>query len=178
MVYLPAGVWYDYWSNKKYSGGTMMRVEAPLEVVPMFVRGGAVIPLWPEMNYIGEKPADPLTFMIYPDEKGKAATTLYEDDGTSPAYKSGIFRRTPIGVSRTAEGYEINVGEPEGRYAPGPRKFVLVVKSISTGHQVSIDGKPLPRVRADERESGWLQTPDGLVVHLADDGTRHQIRIK
>jgi alpha-glucosidase len=177
MVYLPAGIWYDYWSNKKYSGGVMVRVEAPLEVVPLFVRGGAIIPLWPEMNYIGEKPVDPLTFMIYPDEKGKAAMTLYEDDGTSPAYKSGIFRRTPVSVARAAAGYEINFGESEGRYAPGPRKFVFVVKSVSSARQVSIDGKPLPRRQANQLESGWVQTPDGLTVHLMDDGAHHRIRV-
>ncbi|MDX6557199.1 MAG: alpha-glucosidase, partial [Blastocatellia bacterium] len=44
LVYLPKGIWYDYWTNKKYSGGTMVRVDAPLETVPMFVRGGAIIP--------------------------------------------------------------------------------------------------------------------------------------
>jgi alpha-glucosidase (family GH31 glycosyl hydrolase) len=69
------------WTNKKYDGGTMISVDAPLETVPMFVRAGAIIPLAPEMNYVGEKPWDLLTFNIYPDEKGLAATTLYEDDG-------------------------------------------------------------------------------------------------
>jgi alpha-glucosidase len=178
MVYLPAGVWYDYWSNKKYSGETMIRVQAPLEVVPLFVRGGAIIPLWPEMNFIGEKPADPLTFMIYPDEKGMAATILYEDDGTSPAYKTGVSRRTSVSISRIAEGYEINVGAPEGSYAPGPRKLVFVVKSVLSAKQVSIDGKPAARLQANQSGSGWLQTPDGLAVHIADDGASHQIRIK
>ena len=47
-------------------------VEASLETVPMFVRAGAVIPMGPEMNYVGEKPTDPVTFMIYPDQKGLA----------------------------------------------------------------------------------------------------------
>ena len=178
MVYLPAGVWYDYWTNKKYSGETMMRVEAPLEVVPMFVRGGAIIPLWPEMNYLGEKPADPLTFIIYPDEEGIAATTLYEDDGASPAYKAGVSRRTPVRVSRTAGGYDISVGLAVGIYAPGPRKLVFIVKSVLSAHQVSLDGKPLAPLQANQREGGWLQTPEGLVVQLADDSAPHQIRVK
>jgi alpha-glucosidase len=50
LVYLPRGIWYDFWTNKKYQGGTMVRVDAPLETVPMFVRGGAKIPIGPEMN--------------------------------------------------------------------------------------------------------------------------------
>jgi len=61
LVYLPEGVWYDYWTNKKYEGGTRIRVAAPLETVPIFVRGGAIIPVGPEMNFVGEKPADPIS---------------------------------------------------------------------------------------------------------------------
>ena len=51
----------------------------------MFVRAGAIIPLAPAMNYTGEKRWDPLTLVIYPDEKDSAASTLYADDGLSPA---------------------------------------------------------------------------------------------
>lgn len=172
MVYLPAGLWYDYWSDQKHSGETMLRVEAPLEIAPMFVRGGAIIPLWPEMNYIGERPADPLTFMIYPDEKGMATGVLYEDDGTSPAYRTGVFRRTRISVSKTVAGYQLNLGTPEGSYNPGARKLFFIIKSIRTVRQVSLDGKPLAR------QSGWAQTPEGLSVQLSDDGAPHQISIK
>ncbi len=48
----------------------MISVEAPLDVVPMFVRAGAIIPLGPALNYVGEKPVDQLTFYIYPDDSG------------------------------------------------------------------------------------------------------------
>ena len=77
----------------------MYRVDAPLETVPMFVRGGAIIPHGPEMRFTGEKPVSPLYFAIYPDEKGSASTTLYEDDGLSPDYRRGVFRRTTVNVS-------------------------------------------------------------------------------
>src|SRR4030095_12237937 len=80
LVYLPKGLWYDYWTNRKYSGGATVRVDAPLETVPMFVRGGGFMLQAPPMNYVGEKPFDPITFSIYPDDKGSASTSLYEDD--------------------------------------------------------------------------------------------------
>jgi alpha-glucosidase len=128
LVYLPKGIWYDYWTNKKYTGGTMIRAEAPLETVPMFVRGGAIIPLGPEMKHTGERPFDPITFAIYPDEQGSASTTLYEDDGISPAYQQGEFRRTAIAVKRSSARYIVNVGAPQGSYDPGPRKFSFVIK--------------------------------------------------
>jgi alpha-glucosidase len=144
MVYLPAGTWYDFWTNKKYAGGTMISVDAPLDVVPMFVRGGAIIPIGRSLNYVGEKPFDPITFTIYPDDRGLASSTLYEDDGLSPSYKSGAFRRTALSVRRGVRGFVVSVAAPEGSYNPGPRKFSFVMKSDDrTSRVVTIvdDGK-------------------------------------
>src|SRR5260370_6678733 len=129
LVSLTEGTWSDYWTNEKYSGGAMIRVAAPLETVPMFARGGAIIPLGPQMNYIGEKPFDPISFAIYTDENGLASTTLYEDDGISPAYQAGTFRRTKIDVKRAATGYLVSIGAPEGTYNLGARKFNFAIKS-------------------------------------------------
>jgi alpha-glucosidase len=128
LVYLPSGTWYDYWTNRKYEGGRMIPVDAPLETVPMFVRGGAIIPTAPPMNYTGEKPRDPITFNIYPDANGKANTTLYEDDGSSPAYKQDGFRRTAVTVKRFGRTYFASVRAPEGSYQPGNRRFTFVVR--------------------------------------------------
>ena len=151
LVYLPKGIWYDYWTNKKYAGGTMFRVDAPLETVPMFVRGGAIIPLGPQMNYVGEKPFDPITFAIYPDDNGSASTTLYEDDGSSPAYRQGTFRRTTVSVKRGAYGYVVGLSAPVGSYNPAARKFNFVIKSIGT---------------------------QSKVVTIADDGQARRLEIK
>jgi alpha-glucosidase len=143
LVYLPRGVWYDYWTNRKYEGGTMISADAPLETVPMFVRGGSIIPMGPQMKYVGEKPFDPITFSIYPDDKGSASTTLYEDDGLSPAYKEGTFRRTTVAAKQIAGGYVATISAPEGRYYPGPRKLSFVVNSEHVTRIVTIadDGR-------------------------------------
>jgi alpha-glucosidase len=150
LVYLPKGNWYDYWTNKRYEGGKMIRVDAPLENVPMFVRAGAIIPLAPPMNYVGEKRVDPVTFAIYPDDKGSAATTLYEDDGLSPAYAQGAFRRTTVSAKRLASGFVVNMGAPNGPYNPGARRFSFIIKSGAASR----------------------------IVTVADDGRARQIEIK
>lgn len=144
LVYLPKGVWYDYWSKKRYEGGTMVNIDAPLETVPMFARGGAIIPKASPMNHVNEKPRDPITFEIYADEKGSATSTLYEDDGTSPAYKTGMFRRTRITVSRSGVGYRLEVGAAEGKYVPPGRRFVFVLKQATGDKQVAVvdNGRP------------------------------------
>lgn len=178
MVYLPAGTWFDYWTGKKYSGPQMVRVQAPLDVVPMFVRGGAIIPMGPEMNYVGEKPVDPLTFEIYPDAQGEAATTLYEDDGNSPAYKQGVFRRTSVRASQTGRGWRISLGTPEGNYQPGARAFVFNIKSETTPRSVTLDGKTIGPLSASARENGWRSDKNGVTIGISDDGKAHQIEIK
>ncbi|HKR59387.1 MAG TPA: TIM-barrel domain-containing protein, partial [Pyrinomonadaceae bacterium] len=150
LVYLPDGVWYDYWTNRKYPGRTMVDVAAPLETVPMFVRGGAIIPLGPELKYVGEKPFDPITFNIYPDDKGSASLTLYEDDGVSLSYKSEGFRRTTLTARRAGISYAVNIGAPVGRYQPSKRSFVFAVKGAA---------------------------PVGRPVTVVDDGTARTVRI-
>jgi alpha-glucosidase len=144
LVYLPSGVWYDYWTNKRYDGGKMIRIEAPLETVPMFVRGGAIIPKAPAMNHVNEKPRDPISFEIYPDDQGNAATILYEDDGVSPAYKAGAFRRTHISVTRTARTYRVSIAAPEGKFVTPRRKFNLVIKP--SGRQQTVVDNSQPKI--------------------------------
>ncbi|MFN2530935.1 MAG: glycoside hydrolase family 31 protein [Pyrinomonadaceae bacterium] len=150
LVYLPNGTWYDYWTNKKYSGETMVRVGAPLETVPMFVRAGAIIPLAPEMNYVGEKPWDPLAFSIYPDDNGAASTTVYEDDGLSSAYQQGAFRRTSIRVSQVGRGFAVDINV-ESSYTVPARKFIFRVASTGSPHKSAsvVDNGSTQRIRMD-----------------------------
>ncbi|HEY0385654.1 MAG TPA: TIM-barrel domain-containing protein, partial [Pyrinomonadaceae bacterium] len=179
MVYLPAGTWFDYWTGRKFSGPQMIRVDAPLEVVPMFVRGGAILPLGPEMNFVGEKPVDPITFEIYPDAKGQAAATLYEDDGTSPAYKEGVFRRTSVSISTSpGRGWQINLGAPEGSYKAGARSFLFNIKTAAAPRTVTLDGHVLAPLAAGAKGNGWLRDASGASLRIADDGRAHRIEIK
>ncbi|HEX8847167.1 MAG TPA: TIM-barrel domain-containing protein [Pyrinomonadaceae bacterium] len=178
MVYLPEGVWYELHGGKKHTGGTMVRVDAPLEVVPMFIRGGSIIPEGPEMNYVGERPFDPLSFYIHPDASGRAATTLYEDDGTSMAYRRGVYRRTRLSVAPSSKGFEITVGAAEGEYRPGRRKLLFVAPFDAAVREVTLDGKPLGAGGSDGKSVGY-HSGKGLVgIAIEDDGRQHRIVIK
>jgi alpha-glucosidase len=178
MVYLPQGTWIDYWTGKNITGGSMIQADAPLDTVPMYVRAGSIIPMGPEMNYVGEKRFDPVTFSIYPDDKGQAAISLYEDDGASPAYKQGVFRRTSVSVSKSGNGFQVNLSAPTGSYNPGARNLVFILKSAPTASLVTLDGKEMTMARSEESKAGWYKSADGLVIRIADDGKAHQIQIK
>jgi len=88
VVYLPEGLWYDFWEGKIYKGPDYISIKAPLDKIPIFIREGSIIPLWEPQNYIGEKKQETLEILIYP---GKGEFTYYEDDGISWDYEKGIY---------------------------------------------------------------------------------------
>ena len=160
LVYLPAGVWFDYWTGARHEGGRMIRVEAPLETVPLFVRGGAILPLGPEMNYVGEKASDPLDFEIYPDARGEAATSLYEDDGLTEDYRQGSFRQTSVSYRHAPAGDQIDIGAAQGSYRPAARDLVFTVRPAAAARKVTVDGKRQGSAR------------------ISNDGQSHRIELR
>jgi alpha-glucosidase len=170
MVYLPKGRWFDYWTGKAIVGGTTIRVDAPLETAPIFVRGGAVLPLAPEMNYVGEKPVSVLSLDLYPDNDGAAAGEWYEDDGVSPAYLRGDFRRTSLRMRKTADGQRIELHAAEGGYQPAARRLEIHLPA-AVAASVSLDGAPLAR-------GSWSREGERLTVSITDDGKAHVIVVQ
>ena len=83
-VYLPKGDWYDWWTNKKESGGQSVIRSVDLSTMPIYVRAGAVIPVDPIRQYSNESVNEPTTLKIYQGANG--LYTLYEDDGISQDY--------------------------------------------------------------------------------------------
>jgi len=79
-VYLPRGSWYDYWTDRRFEGATWMAYQAELETLPLFVRGGATLPMGPPLQYTDERTWDPLEFHVYPGPAG--VSELGVDDDT------------------------------------------------------------------------------------------------
>jgi alpha-glucosidase/alpha-D-xyloside xylohydrolase len=89
--YLPAGAWWDFWTNQPVKGGDEITREVDLETIPLYVRAGAILPMGPVRQYTAEPSDEPLTLHIYPGADGRFS--LYEDDGTSFRYERGEFMR-------------------------------------------------------------------------------------
>ena len=124
--YLPKGTqWYDFWTGKEYRGGQDVTFETRLDRVPMFVRAGSILPLGPEMQYVGEKAWDELELRIYPGADG--TFTLYEDEGDSYNYERGVYTTIPF-VWKDKTNTLI-IGARQGSF-PGmlqTRKFTIVL---------------------------------------------------
>jgi alpha-D-xyloside xylohydrolase len=69
-IYLPAGAWYDFWTDHRFEGGRWISYQAELDTLPLFVRAGAVIPRGPDLQYATEQTWDPLSFDVYPGAAG------------------------------------------------------------------------------------------------------------
>jgi len=100
-VYLPAGVdWYNYWTNERVRGGQTLRVEAPIDTLPLFVRAGSILPLGEPIESTGQVQRI-AKLRIYPG--ADAEFTLYQDDGRTYAYEKGEGRITELHWSDAAQ---------------------------------------------------------------------------
>lgn len=100
MVYLPLGeTWIDYWTKEEYKGGQYIIKETPLDICPIFIKGGAVIPVAQEQNYVGEKQTNKLTLEVYLcNDNTETIYNHYIDDGESFKYQDGEFNNYKIEV--------------------------------------------------------------------------------
>lgn len=92
-VYLPddgrGGIWYDYWSGQKYGGGSEVTVDTPINRLPLFVRGGSIIPFVEPGEYAAATAASPLTFCVWPGND--ASFELYDDNGDGYNFEKGEY---------------------------------------------------------------------------------------
>ena len=136
--YLPKGaIWYDFWTNRCYRGGQNVMLETALNRVPMFVRAGSILPLGPEMQYVGEKSWDSLELRVYPGADG--SFTLYEDEGDSYNYEKGAY--TTITFQWNNKARMLTIGDRQGRYEGmlQNRQFTVVLPDGSS-RQVDYNG--------------------------------------
>ncbi len=142
---------------ERYEGPKTIEYHAPLERIPIFVKAGAIIPMAPEMNYVGERPTDPLTLDIYP--AGASSFTLYEDDGVSYEYEKGSFALTVFACSEGEDGITIDIGKSEGRYEVPDRSYVLKINGVCAAVKVKADDKKLRQYsigdKFDTGKTGW-----------------------
>jgi alpha-glucosidase (family GH31 glycosyl hydrolase) len=94
QVYLPAGTdWYNYWTNERVQGGRTVKVDAAIDVIPLFVRAGSIIPLGSDIESTREQQKIE-KINIYPG--ANADFTVYDDDGKTYAYERGGSRITHL----------------------------------------------------------------------------------
>ena len=141
VKYLPKGAtWYDFWTNKAYKGGRNVTLETTFDRVPMFVRAGSILPLGPEMQYVGEKAWDNLELRVYPGADGRFV--LYEDEGDNYNYEKGMY--SVIQFSWNDKKHTLTIGARKGSY-PGmlQTRTFTVVWPDGTSNTVNYQGQEI-----------------------------------
>ncbi|HTQ49486.1 MAG TPA: TIM-barrel domain-containing protein [Candidatus Acidoferrales bacterium] len=140
-VYLPAtaGGWYDFWSGEWLNGAQTISAPAPYDAIPIYVRAGSIIPTGPDLQYTGEKPADPITLHIYAGADGRF--TLYEDDGLTYDYEHGGFATIPL-VWDDAR-HTLTIGEREGKFRGMLKERTFNAVLINRNHPTGFLSEPV-----------------------------------
>ena len=150
-VYLPKGTyWIDWWSHATYAGGEETLYPAPADVLPLFIRYGAIIPMGHYGRNTGDVTSPDIDLLVVPSDDTETRFTLYEDDGISYDYERGVYRETEITAIAQGETVMVKIAAPKGSYKTPARSFN--VKILHNG-------------RMEERR-------------VADDGAPHEVSVR
>jgi alpha-D-xyloside xylohydrolase len=165
-VYLPAGTWCDYETGKEYKGPDTIHVEPPLDVLPVFVTDNSIVPMGPEMLYIGEKPFDPITLDIR--ISSEAECTLYDDDERVRTQEI-----VKCSAGKQADQIHLIVGA-------STKTFIAKFNKTGRPKRVSLNGKDLQHVESlqalEKAEQGWYFDPSSVVyAKFSSSGTEKNL---
>ena len=140
-VYLPQGAdWIDFWTGTRHKGGQTISRETPIDIMPLYVRAGSILPMGPKVQFATEQNWDTLEIRVYPGANG--TFTLYEDEKDNYNYEKGMF--STIAFSWDDSKRTLTIGPRQGTF-PGmiaERRFNIVVVSLENGKGM----EPLKRV--------------------------------
>ena len=134
-VYLPNGaLWYDFWTGKAYPGGRQIPCDAPLQIIPLFVRAGSILPLSDPLTYADERSGEVAELVVYGGADGRFV--LYNDEGDTYAYERGGY--CAIETTYRHADRTLTLGKASGKY-PFQRTFVIRLQNEDgTGRSTQI----------------------------------------
>ena len=141
-IYFPEGEWLDFWTGEKIHGPLSINYPAPLDTLPLFIRSGAIIPMGPDICYVGEKPLDQINVLVFP---GQQNSTQFIDDN----------EETQISCATEENAYVIKVGASS-------KSYCFQVRGIDQPVSVKVNGSELPHLPfLDSKSPGWNWTESG-----------------
>lgn len=132
-VYLPTGTdWYDFWTGEKHAGGITIDKQTPLDIMPLYVKAGSILPIGPDVQYAEEQKWDELEIRVYPGEDGEFV--LYEDEFDNYNYEEGKYSTITFNWDDSEK--KLTIDEREGSF-PGmieERTFNIVIVDSESGN--------------------------------------------
>jgi len=145
-IYLPEGMWVDYFSGEKYNGNVVINnFDVPIWKLPVFVKAGAIIPMTNPNNNVSEINKSARSYEIYP--AGNSSFTEYDDDGKTEAYKTGKGATTLISSAVAKNNAVITIaptqGDYEGFVKDKTTSFTINLTTQPKGLSAKIGGKSI-----------------------------------
>jgi len=140
-VYLPEGTdWYDFWTNEKYSGGQKIVRETTIDLIPLYIKAGSIIPIGPQVQYATEKTWNNLKLKVYVGANG--SFILYEDEFDNYNYEKGAYTEIPI--TWDDKSRKLTIGTRKGAYNGmlANRKFTVTLQD-GTSKVIDYNGKKI-----------------------------------
>jgi alpha-glucosidase/alpha-D-xyloside xylohydrolase len=136
-LYLPRGLWYDFWTETPVDGGREIARAVDLETTPLYVRAGAVIPMGPVKQYTAEPVDEPVELVVHPGADGESF--LYEDDGHTFGYQRDEWMRVVLTWTDSSRRLALRLDEGSGR-RDLPRTFRVRVAGSEEVREVRFEG--------------------------------------
>jgi alpha-glucosidase/alpha-D-xyloside xylohydrolase len=140
-AYLPAGRWYDFWTEEARDGGREIGRAVDLGTLPLFVRAGAIVPLGPVKQYTSEAVDGPLTATVFPGADG--AFTMYEDDGQTFDYRRGEWMGIDMRWTDATRRLTLRLASGSRMRPPASRRIIVRVAGSSVTRDITFTGAPL-----------------------------------
>jgi alpha-glucosidase len=142
QVYLPAGEWYDWHTDQIVPGGRYALVATPMDRIPIYARGGAVIPMWLDAppSTAGHHPTTIELHLFVPQSDAAYDSLLQEDDGLTTAALDGQRYRTAFRVTRRADNVGLEATVDGHGYPEFARETFELIVHGATPRTVSVNG--------------------------------------
>jgi len=140
-LYLPRGVWHDFWTDERVDGGREVNRPVDLATTPLYVRAGAVIPFGPVKQYTSEPVDAPIALVVYPGADG--VSWLYEDDGHSLGYQGDDWMKVEMAWNDEARRLTLRLAGGSRLRPPEKRTFQVRVAGSSDVRTVTFEGKSI-----------------------------------
>ncbi|WP_183573549.1 glycoside hydrolase family 31 protein [Mucilaginibacter sp. X5P1] len=135
-VYLPASTkWYDFYTGKQYDGGQRIESVAPIDIIPLYIKAGSMVPMGPVMQYATEKPANNIELRIYPGANGQFE--YYEDENDNYNYEKGAS--ATFKFTWNDKTHQLTISDTKGNFNGMIKKHTFNVVLVNDGHGVNTD---------------------------------------
>lgn len=175
-IYLPDGIWYDFYTGERHIGGKYMLGYAPIDRIPLFVKQGSIIPMIDCQSYVGEKKLTSLELEIYPG--AECEYVLYEDDGETFAYEQGEYSITNFNCRIDGNNLLFEVSPEKSDYRNTRERYLLKFRCIQKSSKVvKVNGE----IIAEKKSAGgadcnnfWYfdENEKAIYVQISDSKTK------